>query len=249
MRTYFYNDETGRLRKYLHCTRGCPENYTQSDIGLKIFKVNQSAFICKKCLSVLEIKCDMTNRDQKVRVKEEYIETYVGPSPKIKISELEELKENLFDNNDQNILEEIKESIFENKEEETNLVVPQPESLSENNIEIPLEIEEPKINESPCDNIHEVCAPENDKSADSINVQTEQTYVAYVLLCKDNTYYLGITTNLQNAVKYHNSGCGSAYTKPKERRPVTVVETVSAASQGDAKKIKEDLHKKYKRCI
>jgi len=43
----------------------------------------------------------------------------------------------------------------------------------------------------------------------------------YVLLCRDNTYYAGITTNLEARLRRHNDGKGSKYTRV--RLPVRYV--------------------------
>lgn len=44
---------------------------------------------------------------------------------------------------------------------------------------------------------------------------------AYILKCKDGTYYTGWTNNLEKRLKDHNEGNGAKYTKP--RRPVVLV--------------------------
>lgn len=47
-------------------------------------------------------------------------------------------------------------------------------------------------------------------------------YFVYILECSDNTFYTGITTNLDRRVKEHNnSKLGAKYTKV--RRPVKLV--------------------------
>lgn len=47
-------------------------------------------------------------------------------------------------------------------------------------------------------------------------------YFLYILQCSDNTYYTGITTNLDRRIKEHNqSKLGAKYTKI--RRPVKLV--------------------------
>ncbi|MBV7391562.1 MULTISPECIES: GIY-YIG nuclease family protein [Enterococcus] len=45
----------------------------------------------------------------------------------------------------------------------------------------------------------------------------------YVLLCRDQTYYGGYTTDLSRRLKEHNSGKGAKYTHPLSRRPVQMV--------------------------
>ena len=47
-------------------------------------------------------------------------------------------------------------------------------------------------------------------------------YFVYILQCSDNTFYTGITTNLERRVKEHNtSKIGAKYTKV--RRPVKLI--------------------------
>lgn len=47
-------------------------------------------------------------------------------------------------------------------------------------------------------------------------------YFLYILQCSDNTFYTGITTNLDRRIKEHNqSKLGAKYTKV--RRPVKLV--------------------------
>ena len=43
----------------------------------------------------------------------------------------------------------------------------------------------------------------------------------YILLCGDNTYYVGSTWDLESRVESHASGTGSEYTR--RRRPVRLV--------------------------
>ncbi len=40
-------------------------------------------------------------------------------------------------------------------------------------------------------------------------------YYVYILKCKDKTLYCGITNDLPNRVKMHNSGKGSAYVRSR----------------------------------
>lgn len=43
----------------------------------------------------------------------------------------------------------------------------------------------------------------------------------YILQCRDDSYYTGITTDLDRRLKQHNSGNGSKYTR--SHRPVELV--------------------------
>lgn len=37
------------------------------------------------------------------------------------------------------------------------------------------------------------------------------SWFTYILICSDNSYYVGITNDLKNRVNLHNSGKGSIY--------------------------------------
>ncbi|MCD8211539.1 MAG: GIY-YIG nuclease family protein [Oscillospiraceae bacterium] len=47
-----------------------------------------------------------------------------------------------------------------------------------------------------------------------------EPYIVYILRCRDDTLYTGITTDLCRRVQEHNNGTGSKYTR--SRRPVAV---------------------------
>jgi predicted GIY-YIG superfamily endonuclease len=46
-------------------------------------------------------------------------------------------------------------------------------------------------------------------------------WLLYVLKCRDNTLYIGITTDVSRRVQQHNSGAGSHYTR--SRLPVKLI--------------------------
>lgn len=69
-------------------------------------------------------------------------------------------------------------------------------------------------------------------------------WIVYILLCKDGSYYTGITNNLEKRLEAHNSGRGAKYTR--SRTPVNVVFTKTAKTKGLALK-KELKIKKMKR--
>lgn len=56
----------------------------------------------------------------------------------------------------------------------------------------------------------------------------------YVLRCRDDTYYCGITTELQRRIDQHNRGQGARYTRG--RGPVVLVKSWRAASHSAALK-------------
>ncbi len=51
--------------------------------------------------------------------------------------------------------------------------------------------------------------------------ETRMTYTVYILECADKTFYTGLTNNLEDRLKRHNSGRGAKYTK--YRCPVSVI--------------------------
>ena len=48
-----------------------------------------------------------------------------------------------------------------------------------------------------------------------------QENYTYMVRCKDNSFYIGWTNNLEKRIKAHNEGKGAKYTKP--RRPIELV--------------------------
>jgi putative endonuclease len=59
------------------------------------------------------------------------------------------------------------------------------------------------------------------------------SYYVYILTCKDETLYTGITTDLKKRLKEHNSSDrGAKYTKT--RRPVTLSYSETAQNRSEA---------------
>jgi putative endonuclease len=63
----------------------------------------------------------------------------------------------------------------------------------------------------------------------------DSEWVVYMLYCKDDTIYTGITNNLPERVKKHNKGTASKYTRA--RLPVDLVFTISCADRSVASKL------------
>lgn len=59
-------------------------------------------------------------------------------------------------------------------------------------------------------------------------------WVLYVLRCKDNTLYCGITNNLDRRIEQHNCGKGARYTRG--RGPVLLLKSWNAVSMSAALK-------------
>ena len=68
----------------------------------------------------------------------------------------------------------------------------------------------------------------------------------YVLICNDNSFYCGITTNLEKRLKQHNGVIkgGAKYTR--SRRPCKYIYKEAAQNRSDASK-KEAAFKKLSR--
>jgi len=60
----------------------------------------------------------------------------------------------------------------------------------------------------------------------------EKQWVVYILLCKDETLYTGVTKNMDNRLIQHNSGKGAKYTRG--RGPVSLLYKEDMKNQGDA---------------
>lgn len=67
----------------------------------------------------------------------------------------------------------------------------------------------------------------------------------YILLCKDNSYYTGITNNLEKRINTHNKGKGAKYTK--YRLPVTLLKYFEAENKSLASKIEYRIKKLTKK--
>ena len=73
----------------------------------------------------------------------------------------------------------------------------------------------------------------------------KKEYCVYILLCSDNSYYTGITSNLENRLYIHNSGIiKNCYTY--KRRPLKLVYCESFESIFDAIQAEKRI-KKWRR--
>lgn len=80
----------------------------------------------------------------------------------------------------------------------------------------------------------------------------KETWFIYVLRCKDDTFYTGVTKDIDRRLKMHNNGKASRYTRT--RRPVALIYQEKARGRAKAlvrecaikamsRKIKEKLIK------
>ena len=65
--------------------------------------------------------------------------------------------------------------------------------------------------------------------------QSKEHYF-YVLLCKDNTFYGGYTTDLERRLCKHNSGTGAKYTRLTKRRPAKMIHHEPFETKSEAMK-------------
>ena len=79
---------------------------------------------------------------------------------------------------------------------------------------------------------------------DSKKNNTKRWFV-YLLRCKDNSLYCGVTTDLDRRLTEHNEGTASRYTRV--RRPVTLLEYADfpdrSTAQGVEFAVKQKPHK------
>lgn len=66
-------------------------------------------------------------------------------------------------------------------------------------------------------------------------------YYAYILCCRDGTFYTGFAVDLSKRVAEHNAGKGAKYTRG--RRPVTLVYWEEFSSKSEALRREKALQK------
>ena len=69
----------------------------------------------------------------------------------------------------------------------------------------------------------------------------ETIWYLYILRCKDNTLYTGITTDVEKRLEAHRSGKGAKYTRG--RAPLELVYRESCGSHSDALKREAEIKK------
>ncbi len=60
------------------------------------------------------------------------------------------------------------------------------------------------------------------------------TYFTYILLCSDDTFYTGYTTDIEKRIETHNSGKWAKYTRG--RLPVRLIYSESYETEGRARR-------------
>ena len=66
-----------------------------------------------------------------------------------------------------------------------------------------------------------------------------QKWYVYILRCSDDTFYTGITNDLQKRIATHNKGKGAKYTRG--RGPVVLVKSFDVFSKGEALKLEHHI--------
>ena len=69
----------------------------------------------------------------------------------------------------------------------------------------------------------------------------ESQWYLYILRCKDNTLYTGITTDVEKRLEAHRSGKGAKYTRG--RAPLELVYRENCGSHSDALKREAEIKK------
>ena len=64
-------------------------------------------------------------------------------------------------------------------------------------------------------------------------------WFVYVLLCKDGTFYTGITNNLEKRFSEHKSGKGGRYTRSHE--PLKMIYSEQLANQSEVLKRESEI--------
>lgn len=73
------------------------------------------------------------------------------------------------------------------------------------------------------------------------------THYFYVLLCRDQSFYGGYTTDLLRRLNEHNQGTGAKYTHPASRRPVKMIHAEAFATRSEATKAEAAFKKKKRK--
>ncbi|MDP3879876.1 MAG: GIY-YIG nuclease family protein [Dehalococcoidales bacterium] len=68
---------------------------------------------------------------------------------------------------------------------------------------------------------------------------TDQEWFFYIVRCRDDSLYSGITVNLEDRLREHNKGTGAKYTSV--RRPVTLVYCERYGNVSEARRREEQI--------
>lgn len=76
---------------------------------------------------------------------------------------------------------------------------------------------------------------------ESITVPSNKDWIVYILRCRDNTLYTGITKNVEKRLITHNKGNASRYTRT--RLPVKLLASSGGMSKGEALRLEIKIKK------
>jgi putative endonuclease len=76
---------------------------------------------------------------------------------------------------------------------------------------------------------------------ESITVPANKDWIVYILRCRDNTLYTGITKNVEKRLITHNKGTASRYTRA--RLPVKLLASSTCMSKGEALRLEIKIKK------
>jgi len=74
---------------------------------------------------------------------------------------------------------------------------------------------------------------------------TTESWQVYILRCRDDSLYTGITNDLERRLRQHNHGSASRYTR--SRRPVTLAYREAAANRSQASRREAEIKKLNRR--
>jgi len=83
---------------------------------------------------------------------------------------------------------------------------------------------------------------EAEVSASNVN---NENWCVYVLKCRNNSLYTGITNNIEKRLKEHEQGRGSKFVR--SWRPFELVKTIPCKTAGEARRLEYDLKKLTRR--
>ncbi len=67
----------------------------------------------------------------------------------------------------------------------------------------------------------------------------DEDWCVYVLRCRNNSLYTGVTNNIERRLKQHLQGRGSKYVR--SWRPFELIKTIPCRDEAEAKRLEYDL--------
>ena len=68
-----------------------------------------------------------------------------------------------------------------------------------------------------------------------------ESWCVYVLRCRNNSLYIGMTNNLEKRIEKHKLGTGSKFVR--SWRPFELLKTIPCKNEGEARRLERDLKK------